>query len=59
MRRSTKIIIKVWIILLAGIVAACSGTSSNSSSNDDSSDKATLQDWDFITVASGGTSGNY
>ncbi|MEY8210562.1 TAXI family TRAP transporter solute-binding subunit [Corynebacterium sp. MNWGS58] len=59
MRRSTKIISKVWIILLAGIVAACSGTNSNSSSNDDSSDKATLQDWDFITVASGGTSGNY
>lgn len=56
MRRSTKIISKVWIILLAGIVASCSSTSGNASDNHD---KATLQDWDFITVASGGTSGNY
>ncbi|MDK8846841.1 TAXI family TRAP transporter solute-binding subunit [Corynebacterium sp. MSK297] len=56
MRRSTKIISTVWIILLAGIVTSCSSTSGNASDNHD---KATLQNWDFITVASGGTSGNY
>lgn len=56
MRRSTKIISTVWIILLAGIVASCSSTSGNASDNHA---KATLQNWDFITVASGGTSGNY